>query len=193
MSLQRTLKPAGQPGANGADGAPGALIPIYDELLAGTSAMFDTLAIIPDDYAHLLLKLYLRGTKSAATTTAKLRFNNSSTGYGAQKTQSYGGNNVLGDGPMSSDEIDLLDASAATAPASHFSGITVDIFNYGETTGYKCVTSLGGYTFDANPSMSVWSVFGFWASTAAISRIQVFPDSDSWAAGSRFTLSALAV
>lgn len=149
---------------------------IQDEDKTSDGASFDFTSIAAT-YKHLRILATLRGTTSAATVVARLRFNNDSAG-------SYRDNNGAAQTQIA------IQVEGDTGPAGAFSIYVADITNYADSAQWRAVSitssNVGGGATTINTSV------GFWTNTAdAINRVTVLPDANNWLAGSRLTLYGL--
>lgn len=171
-----------------AAGSGGALTVIADSTLGADAANFDFTSIA-GTYAQLMLKLYLRGDTAATSIGIRCLFNNDSgSNYDRQYHYGTGASSAAGQ-EFAMASAYLGDAPANTALASLFGYTGTDIPNYANTAGNKVAHSTGDYkTNTTSGSMLVINVASFWRSTAAITRLTIFPAAGNWRAGSRATL-----
>lgn len=137
-----------------------------------------TFSSIPSTYTHLQVRGIARGTTASDRTDVLMRIN-SDTG------NSYAGHQINGDGSTVSagtlggtppvNYLYPVYLTAASATASVFGAVIIDILDYANTNKYKTIRSLGGS--DINGSGNILFRSGLWQSTSAITSI-VFSMSD---------------
>jgi hypothetical protein len=168
---------------------------LASQVLSAATSPFDTNTIlggnIPQTYKKLILDLHIRGAGAATTVGALLRANNDSaanydyvvgrwTGTSSGTAESFAQTGVLLDNGAS---------PAASAGAGLFSQIHVEILNYADTTRMKTFSVYGVMkTGTASGSINTIMVSGHWRSTAAITRLQVYPTAVNFDTNSSFYL-----
>jgi hypothetical protein len=178
------------PAARGAGG----LTKLFDATLGADAASIDTGAAgIASGYAVLEVFVYLRTVLAASPTDlAWIRFNNDTSGasYATVYTRTSG--TTVNGSNASTSGLEII-AAGATAPAGDFTAIRMVIPNYDNTTGWKSVNYTDGFLHDTGGYAYVYNRFGYWKSTAAISRLSVLSQTaaTSIKAGSRLTIFGL--
>jgi hypothetical protein len=152
--------------------------PIATTTLGSAAASIDFTSI-PATYTDLRLAL---NATSTTGTSCYLRFNSdSNTNY--SRTELYGqGTAAFSSGGSSQAQISVVYESLGTTIPSF---VTVDIFSYAGSTYKTCLTSASQ---DVNGSGSVGRNAGLWRSTAAITSVNFFFYSGSFATGTTATL-----
>lgn len=169
-----------------------AMVRLFDSVLGADAASFDVSSIV-QTYKHLQLLLQVRGTKAAQNCAPLLRFNNDS-GSNYRWNVDYvasnaSGHNDIQSGGDTSARIGLCPAASATAGAAAV--IEILIPNYAGATFRKQATALG-HAGDSGSGIDHSFRGGCgWLSTAAITRVAIFPDANNWLAGSRLTIYGL--
>jgi hypothetical protein len=178
-------------GGQAQSGGAGGITSIFDSTLAAAAANFDITAI-PATYRHLRLELYLRSDQAANLSTLQLRFNNDSgNNYSSESTVANAAT-VAGVEAIAGASARIGRCPGATAPASSFAAVALDIPHYAGATGHKAgtaqassreTTASGGMILETDAI--VW-----FATPAAINRITVFPQApaNNFVIGSRATL-----
>lgn len=164
---------------------------IFDSTLGGAAASIDTGASsIAAGHQHLVVVLVARGSTAAANLDNLIQFNNDST---AGHYDDAAGRNVssafgdVHDTAGSSAEFGQIPGS--TADANRAASIVGFIPAYDQTTFWKTMVYLDGFMMvAATPTYQTWFGASHWRSTAAISRIKVFPTSGNYVAGTRLTV-----
>lgn len=164
----------------------------YDNVLGAPAASFD-INPLPTWGSHLMLLAFLRGDTAAVNAYVGVRFNNDS---GAN--YSYDGIKASGSTiaafPEGTNQTEMawgmMPANTATAGA--FGALSADVPNFRSTAGHKPFTSMSTHReTTASGGIFLFDVGGIWASTAAITRITVFPFAGNFVAGSRLTAYVL--
>ena len=161
---------------------------LHDEIL-GSAGTFDVSGI-SGSYAHLLICLNGRGSVASNQAEIRVRFNNDSgNNYNRQIFAGEGGS--VGAGSSTSQAyIQLAFMPAASSTASMAAGFTMQIPDYSNAVFNKLIYS-SGYSTHGGGGSSYYFGAGVWLSTAAITRIQIFPDSGNFVTGSRLTIYGL--
>lgn len=149
---------------------------------SGGGAVFTS---IPQTYKHLQLRALIRGARASVNQDGcAMRFNNSTAGYhyigghamygtatsgNAQQTAGWIGTSTFG--------LAIGQVTQANISANNATLIIVDIPNYSSTVTTKNARSFSMY--DTNGAQDQNAVFlqGMWANTAAITQIEVLPNS----------------
>lgn len=145
---------------------------------------------IPNTYASLVVVYQVRGDSAGASNTGiRVTFNNDSgSNYNGQFV---GGNNTTAYAAIQTAAAFgyLGEMPAATATSGYSSSGTIEIPNYMGTTFFK--NAMFATTRDTNgagANMVAYRGHIVWKSTAAISRIDLFPQYGNFLTGSRVTL-----
>ena len=142
-----------------------------------------TFTSIPSTYKHLQIRV-LCGTGGSASQDLRIRYNSDS-------STNYTQHNLIGSGSAASADgytaqtyanAGKQGAGLSTSPAI----AVIDILDYANTNKYKTMRSLNGY--DANGSGYVLLSSSLWLNTAAISTIELTPNSSTFAQYSSFAL-----
>ena len=175
---------------------PGAMTQIADSTLGGTQASFDTNTIlggnIPGTYNHLRLVLLLRSDEAVTSSNAKLRFNNDGSSIYNHSFNQVVNATVSGSSTVADASVAEINTIGSSGTAGHFSTCEIVIPAYAQTTAHKSLTGVGQSSIDDTAGNQIQrTLAGHWRSTAAITRIQILPNSGNFIAGSRFTLYGL--
>jgi hypothetical protein len=174
-------------------GGGGAMALIEEVVLGADTASFDFQSI-PGTYSHLLIVGILRSTQSAIQSEVRMRLNNDSGGnYNTQLQYALGGGSIA---VQSASQSQTYLACALTSGGTATSG-NAGVFRalipvYAGTTFRKSVRVEGEYSRDdgGNDPIST-NGGGTWKSTAAVTRVTVFPESNNWLAGCQLSLYGL--
>jgi hypothetical protein len=149
-----------------------------------------TLSDIPSGFQHLQLRWIARGTRSAASESLVMRFNDATTNHW-QYHQLYGDGATAGALSAAGPGSNILfgDSTAATATASVFGAGITDILDYGSTSKNKTVRTFQGFDRNGAGTLSIQS--GAWFNTAAITKILIFGVNANLAEFSTFALYGL--
>lgn len=161
---------------------------LFDQLLATPQSTFDITNIV-QNFLHLRLVFYLRGTAVADGADFTIRFNNDSgNNYDSERSIAFGASSAIG-GADAGNTLDLFACPQSNSDAGSFAAGELIIPNYTATTGHKTVSgfSFAYYSSARNQFISG----GRWRSFAAINRITVSPPSANWATGCRMTCYGL--
>ena len=151
--------------------------------VGGGGAANATFTSIPSTYTHLQIRV-LCGTGGSASQDLRIRYNSDS---GTNYTQ----HNLIGSGAAASADgytaqtyanAGKQGAALSTSPAV----AVIDILDYANTSKYKTMRSLNGY--DANGSGFIILSSSLWLNTAAISTIELTPNSSTFSQYSSFAL-----
>lgn len=161
---------------------------------SGGTAVFSN---IPQTYKHLQLRILGRGAKGGVNSDGcAMRFNNSSGNYNYLGGRGMYGNAASGNAAQASPWIGvssfglaISQLSQGNTTANTATSIIVEIPNYSSTSTTKNAQSISGY--DTNGAQDQYCLFlqGMWNDTAAITQIEVVPNSSGgWAANSHLAL-----
>jgi hypothetical protein len=141
--------------------------------LGVAAASFD-LTGLPTSYAHMRIECYLRGDTAATSVPWLVRFNADS---GANYDyQGFSGNTASATvaETFARRRSGREPSPAASAPASVFGLLIIELSNYGNTAGNKVAYfTTADKRGTASGSLVVRADAGFWRSSAAISRVTV--------------------
>ena len=158
---------------------------IASAVLGADAASF-SFTSIPGTYNHLVLRFVLRQTAAGVSNRQlHLRFNNDSSSiYDTQ--QLVGNNSSASAAAFSAASVAILGYTpAATATANYASAGVIEIPGYALTTFFKHGTCQTGQdTNGAAANFRSDATSFVWRSTAAITRIDLLPQSDNFLAGS---------
>ncbi len=168
------------------------MVKLFDQTLSGAAATIDTGGGgIPGGYSALQIAVLARGSSALFSASFSLRFNGDSTAgnYDIIWTNNSNGTSTsfistatgaakVFEGPGASIGSGIFGAGHVTIPA------------YDQTTAHKMATALGGFAETSGHSELVHAV-NHWASTAAITRIELFTGAGNLVAGSRMTIWGL--
>lgn len=167
-----------------AAGGSSAMTQLTRSVLGTAAASFDV-SSISGSYNHLRVLFNGRYDGAGGAVVIGLRLNNDSgANYYAESVTSAG--NVEGIAGTSA-RIGAVPGSSEVSGATGIADFT--ILDYASTTFHKEWSGVGGRR-DQNTTTHVIKedFFGAWASTAAVTRITIFPSSGNFIAGSTFTL-----
>ena len=140
---------------------------------------------IPSTYKHLQVRILARSNRSAATDPIKINFNNDTTAGNYYRNHFLKGDgatataNVFSTNTYCSIEV----MPAATATASIFAAVVLDVLDYTSTNKHKTLRSLCGLDTNSSTGQILFQS-GLWypSTIAAINRIDLAP-----VAGTSFT------
>jgi hypothetical protein len=128
---------------------------------------------IPSTYKHLQIRLIARTDRSGSPSANTLwRFNSDTATNYSEHGISGNGTTASAFSGVSTDKIGFDRISGATAGASMFGAIIVDILDYADTNKYKTARGTGGLEINTSNS-EVYLQSGSWRSTSAINRIDI--------------------
>lgn len=163
-----------------------ALTQLYN-LVRATDGTFDQSGI-SGSYNDLYIQLIVRSDKATAADTMGVEFNNDTgSNYGWNLEATFGTSVPSIQEGNSADRIRLGDVCSVGDAANFFAMYQLWIPGYASTTWVKQTRSIGGYPtgIGAASGREMIDGFGIWNSTAAITRIKVFPTTGTnWKTGS---------
>jgi hypothetical protein len=177
------LIPFGVLSAAGAGGVP--LIPDYELIsssILGSAASTVSFSSIPSDYAHLQIRAALN-INIASIRDLALQFNDVTTTSYTHHRLSGNGSSVSSGNTTGVNSIRIPDLADRTG--STYTGVIIDILDYKNTSKNTTVRLLGGVV---SSSFRITLASGLFINTAAINKVTLFPSSDSFNTGSRFSL-----
>lgn len=152
---------------------------IQEILLSGDGDLDFT--SIPQYYKHLEIIIQVRGTTVANTHSGRMKFNaDAAANYDCEislmglNTNEYFGVN----------DIRIGDMVAASGTANIANQATMWIANYTGTTFHKTVNGISSLKYNNIAVIQNHGFMGYWRSTAAITRITIFPSTDDYLTGS---------
>lgn len=143
----------------------------------GSSQSSVTISSIPSTYTDLVL--IVNGSMTAATGAYSIRFN-SDTGSNYSMNGMYGNGSTAGSFRASNQNRAYIGDGANTSQLMNI----IHILNYANTTTYKTFINRKSQI----TSSSLEATVDLWRSTSAINSITLFPDSNSFATGTIFSL-----
>lgn len=169
----------------GAVGGGGSYESIATFTLASDTASV-TFSSIPSTYKHIQIRLMARGTKAAADCRWYARLNgDTGTNYSLHALIGSG-TAASAQGAASQNYIEGRAVTGNTATSGIFGTAILDYHDYSSTTKNKTLRAITGN--DRNGAGEIGLTSSVWLSTAAISSVLIYPESDSWLTGSTFSL-----
>jgi len=145
----------------------------------GTSASTITFSSIPATYTDLRVVFATAGQSASATT--QLRFNNDSTTIYSRTTLIGDGASATSGRTTSGTNITLGNALDSTNPSL----LTADVFSYAGSTNKTVLANINN---DRNGTGFVSNLVGLYASTTAISRVDLICNGGTYNTGTTATL-----
>lgn len=168
--------------SSGGGGSTGNYTFITEFDLGSDTADFDFTSIA-GTYRHLQLLWWGRGAKSADFDQVRVQFNgDTASNYDSSLIDS----GSLADAIAATTSAQIGDVAAATSTANFAAAGTLTLPFYADTSFFKVFNASGYMRYDANQFS--WSGGGIWHSTAAITRVRLFPLGGNWLSGSRCAL-----
>jgi hypothetical protein len=177
-------------GVTGGGGGSGALTLITTTTL-GVAASSVTFSAIPGTYTNLQLVITARGDTGASQISPTIQFNgDTGNNYYFSYILGNGGTAVAGNGgPVSGAAIGAFPAASSVANITGTMSIGIPL--YANTTFLKQYSemnvSLFGASIGGSP-IQIFSVGGYWNSTAAITQVVINAVAGNFVAGSVFSL-----
>lgn len=161
------------------------MIPIQSITLTGSAASV-TFSGIPQTYTDLLIRLSARGDVAGAGTVMRVVLNGTAANYSSTYLVGYGAGGT-GSGRFSAATYLTMDyVSANDATANTFGSLEILLSQYAGSAS-KVLSGFGAG--ETNGTVSLMSVSaGLWSNSAAITSIQLLPNSGNLVAGSTFHL-----
>ena len=153
------------------------MFPIASQTVGSGGASSITFSSIPQNFTHLQVRCFARGTTSfSAGLSQYYFFNNDSTsgnyawhGFYSDGSGSYSG------ATSSTNELVAQQVFADSSATSGIFGSTVlDILDYTNTNKYKTARLIGGHDNNGSGRVALYS--GLWLSTSAINQLQIQTD-----------------
>lgn len=173
-------------------GGGGGAMTLITETVTSGAATNVSFASITGTYRDLHVRVRGRGTKSATLCVVQMRFNGD-TGANYDQNDIEVNSSYLTPGQIvAATKIAIGYLAAATAPPNVADSICTDVFDYRGTTFQKS-TSGQSTVKAANSGGNLYVVVssGWWRSTAAITQIDVFPDTGAFVDGTVVSLYGL--
>lgn len=158
------------------------------EVVLGAAAATIDFTAIPATYRHLLVYLYARGD-SGVVTNLQIRFNNdSAANYDYQRHQGQAAASVASES-FAQTQIAAFSLVAASSPVNIFNCYSMWIPHYANTANQK-VALLDAFHKEGITTglMVTYHVGAAYRSTAAISRVTLFPGAGNFVAGTMASL-----
>ena len=148
---------------------------IYSSVVGASATSLIEFTSIPNTYKHLRLHIVARsGRTSSGGDLLDLRFNDSTTDYYDHVTRSNNGALSADQNLNSQNHIDIQRVAADLNSANVFSGFTIDIPEYTNTSKVKSLLTKSGTTSDSDPSANQVTLgSAFWNNTTAINKISI--------------------
>lgn len=165
----------------------------YDSVLGADAASFDVTTGLSYGSAWELT-LLARGTQAAQTIDVRIRFNNDSgANYDTYVSYFQGTTQVFGPATNGAASGFLCYIPAASATASKAGTARAQIMSPLATTFHKeALSHFGSPTMPTSNDNGHGTAETSWASTAAITRVTVFPSAGNFLAGSRLSIRRFA-
>ena len=161
---------------------PGAMIPLATTTLT-TSTATVTFSAIPQDYEHLQIRWFARGSSLAGLYWT---FNSDTGANYTRHRISADGSSVSVSGLSSQNNIYTVASWGIPNTASIFADGVYDILDYRNANKYKTLRGLAGQ--DSNGSGGVEFISGLWMNTAAITAISITPNTGTFQQYTSFAL-----
>jgi hypothetical protein len=135
-----------------------------------------TFSSIPSTYKHLQIRCMARTDRASTGDAVRLQFNNVTTTSEYRSHFLFGdGSSVGSGGDGNTAGVTLYQLTGASATASIFGTMVIDILDYANINKHKTCRSLGGQ--ERNGAGEVDFCSGVWMNTAAINEIDIVPNS----------------
>lgn len=167
-------------------GDTGVMFPIQMVSVGAAGASSISFTSIPATYKHLQIRCMSRGTVAATFTNVNLRFNSDSSSIYRTHWLDGNGTSAVGEDSGVTDLIYFGVQVGANANASVFGATVCDILDYTSTNKFKVTRSLAGEDNNGNGFLGLIS--GLWRSTAAVTQIDITPNSGNFVQYSSFAL-----
>ncbi len=151
------------------------------EQISPGSGVF-TFNSIPATWRHLKLIANGRSDTSATNTTVRLTMNNDGSSVYNQTYVQTSSGSTAGTNNQGQAFINFANVTAATGTASVPGWGEWVIYDYRNTTFHKALKGMSGCETTSNDF--VWSAYGVWKSTAAITRLDLTLAAGNWVTGS---------
>jgi hypothetical protein len=161
----------------------GAMFPLQVVTVGGSGAASVSFTNIPNTYAHLHLRSIILNS-AAATGDVWIRFN-SDTGNNYKNHYLYGNGGSIFGGPGG--RTDVMYAAFGGSTISPGASV-MDILDYANTNKNTTIRALMGHERNDGVSGDLALTSGVWLNTNAVTSINIFPNSGSFAPNARFAL-----
>ena len=174
--------------SNGTNASVGGDVLISEQVLTGTAANI-SFTNIPQGYRDLRVVVRGRGDKAATFADLRMRFNaDTGANYDFEADIKHGATDASG-GQLGNTSAQIGWLPAASAPASEAGMAECRIADYAGTTYHKAALARSGVKLSlATTDLYTFASSIFWRSAAAITQIDVFPDTGNLLAGSVVSL-----
>lgn len=157
---------------------------------SAASVTFSSLSTYAADYKHLQLRMTARTDRASYVDTVAIRFNADDAANYTDHYLAGNGSSVFSGADTSMTRMLSVRVAGASAASSIFGAGTVDLLDVFETTKYKTIRSLSGYT--SGSGSEVYQFSGAWYLTTAVGSITLLPNIGSnFVQYSRFSLYGL--
>lgn len=167
---------------------PGAMIPIATTTVS-TATPSVTFSSIPDSYAHLQLRMFIRSTRTGGVSNNTIQFNgDTGNNYAAHYVGGQGSVTFASDYGTSQPFIYLPAVPSTGTTNTCFGILILDLLDYANTNKNKTFRCLSGY--DDNGSGYVNFESGLWMSNSAVNSFTIkdYNGTNNIAVGSTFAL-----
>ena len=159
---------------------------------AEANVTFSGLSAYASDYKHLQVRVAARSSATGHVIGLRLRLGTTSIDEGANYSnhQLYGLNGSVGSGGFANTSFMFASAIAgASAPASAFGAVLIDLLDPFETTKNKTSRALGGYAGSSSTDQAFIGLeSGSWRNTSAVGQLRLILASGNFVENSRFSL-----
>lgn len=148
---------------------------------SGGTSQFEFTSI-PSTFTHLQIRLIARMASGGGTTVTEglnIQFNgDTGSNYSYERMYVTGTSTPTGDNGANQTAIIMSGAAGSSATSNVFGGGIIDIFSYANTNVYKTTRmNMGGVNDATIDSGAMFSSYGVWRSTSAITSIIIKPSS----------------
>jgi len=170
----------------------GAFIGDYESIATLTASggeSFLSFTSIPSTYSSIQLRGIGRFSTAVHANFVSIKLNNdTAANYVWHRIWSDGGTAFAG-ATTASTFMPIGRATGSSAASSIYGAAVCDILDYSSTNKNKTIRALGGTasTNSTNQNIIQFSS-GLWLNTAAVNRVDVYPDSGTWSTGTTFAL-----
>lgn len=162
-------------------GGTGTTYELISSTILGSTTLTVSFSSIPSTYKHLQLRFTARNSNNVSD--AWMRFNSDSGSNYAGHRLSANGSNVASSSETSQSRIFIGGIANNNEATDGFSGGTIDMLDFANTSENKTVRILSGYS-----TTIVYLRSGVWLNTSAISSVDFISGASGFLAGSRFSL-----
>ena len=162
---------------------------IFDSTLSGAAASIDTGAgSIPAGHEHLIIVMQARSDNVSQTVDNQIQFNADTGAHYDDNAGRDSNGTFTSVTDAAATQGEFCQITAASATASYPSTIFGIIPSYDKTSFFKSMVYLGGFINAPITGYQNWMGHTAWRSTAAITRIKVFPTLGNYVTGTRLTV-----